>query len=287
MLEGILQAFNLVDKVIKKENVLKANNTVMGIIQEEVLPVLKELNSIKSKKLEKSEILDLVKNIIKIQKGKTKDFLKELEALFLSIDSNRKVIEEIIVTHASSNITDKAMSAKDSAIVKLVDDLTSLTLYSLDLVVCMLSDANNTAFPKIKFKQLKEGMTEFVKLFLDYSNNLEDVLETVVTLDDTVLSSKTNKSILEAFFARSKFKFPSVVSNGFINNPFYHIRMYFVDRDMAKLDALKDKKKLIELRIMELKLENKHSSDPDLEKRIEYFEDKLAGIEYSIAKLED
>lgn len=287
MLEGLLRSFNLVGKVIKKENILKANNTVMGIIQEEVLPVLKELNDIKSKRLEKSEILDLVKDIIKTRKGKTKDFLKELEDLFLSIDKNRKSIEELIVAHASSNITDKAMSTKDSAIVKLVDDLTSLTLYSLDLVVCILSDVKNTAFPKIKFKQLREGIPEFVKLFLDYSNNLEDSLETIATLDDTVISSKTNKSILESFFGRSKFKFPSVVSNGFINNPFYHIRMYFVDRDMQKLDALKDKKKLIELRIMELKLENKNSNDPDLAERIEYFEDKLASLEYSIAKLED
>ena len=63
--------------------------------------------------------------------------------------------------------------------------------------------------------------------------------------------------------------------------------MWLIDRDIAKLEALKDKKRLIELRIMELKIEEKSGEDGDLSKQIEYYEDKLANIEYKIEKLEE
>jgi hypothetical protein len=62
--------------------------------------------------------------------------------------------------------------------------------------------------------------------------------------------------------------------------------MWLVDREMDKYESLKDTKKLIELRINELKLKERETRDPKLEKQIEYYEDKLASIEYEIKNIE-
>lgn len=292
MLEGLLKSFQLVDKTVKKENVLKTYNSIISIVQEDVLPVLKELTAVeRSSRITKSKILDLLKDLVRTKKSgsanNAKDFIKNLNKLFKDVVGSTSDVEELIIKHASATITDRVMSAKDAAIIKLVDDISSMSLYAMDLVTCILSDVNETSFPKIKFKKLKEDMPGFVELYLHYFDGLDKAIEEISTMDNTTISKKSPIAMLTALFSNSKTKLPVATSKGFINNPFYHIRMWLVDRDMAKLDVLKDKKRLIELRIMELKLELRSSdADPDLEKRIEYFEEKLSSLEYDIQKLE-
>ena len=286
MIKTLLQSFNLVKKPVKKEQLIKTFEKIHLIAQEDVLPSLTELkNYEKSSKITKSEIFGLTKELIKINGAKSKNIISDLESLFLEISKNTDGIEQLINKHTSSVLTNKVMGVKDAAIIKLVDDIGSLTLFSMDYVTCLLANVNDTAFPKIKFKKLKEGIPAFVNLVVGYNSKLKQIIENITKLDDTTLNSDTNEAMLNVKLTNNGIK--ELTPDGFINNPFYHIRMWFVDREINKLEALKDKKKLIELRIMELKVEERSGSDGDLSKQIEYYEEKLAAIEYQIQKIEE
>lgn len=286
MVQALLEAFNLVKKPVKKEQLLKTFNTIQSLIQEDLLPSLQELKNFeKSSKITKSELYNVTKELTKIKGSKVKSVITDLEGLFSNINKNLGNIEKLISKHASSIYTNKVLGVKDAAIIKLVDDLGSLTMYTMDYVTCLLSDPKNTEFPKIKFKKVKEGIPAFVDLINGYHKKLDDILENITKLDDTAINKEMSTGLMDMKFKNSGVNI--LLPQGFINNPFYHIRMWFVDRDIAKLEALKDKKRLIELRIMELKVEEKSGSDGDLSKQIAYYEDKLATIEYNIQKLEE
>ena len=286
MIKTLLQSFNLVKKPVKKEQLIKTFEQIHLIAQEDVLPALTELkNYEKSSKITKSEIFGLTKELIKINGGKSKNIISDLESLFIEIGKNVNGIEQLLNKHTSFVLTNKVMGVKDAAIVKLVDDIGSLTLFSMDYITCLLSNVNDTAFPKIKFKKLKEGIPAFINLVVGYNGKIKNTIDNITKLDDTSIDSNTSEAMLGVKLNSSGIT--SLVPDGFINNPFYHIRMWFVDREINKLEALRDKKKLIELRIMELKIEEKSGSDGDLSKQIEYYEDKLAAIEYKIQKLEE
>lgn len=286
MVESLLSSFGLAAKPIKQQQLVKTYRAVMSIVSEDVIPTLEEVAKVeKDKRITSSKILDLAIDIIKIKKGTYKDFIKNLHKFFTTVSGTRDKIESIIIKHSSTVITDKSMSVKDAAIIKLVDDISSMALYTMDLVTCVLADAGDTSFPKIKFKQLKEGLPSFAELYANYSKNFEKNLEAIVKLDDTVLTRDTNVAMVDAKLSKSNFTPPS--PTGFINNPFYHIRMWLVDRDLRKLELLRDKKKLVELRLMELKLEARSGGDQDLTKQIEYYEEKLSSLEYDIQKLEE
>ena len=286
MIKSLLQSFNLVKKPVKKEQLIKTFEKIHLIAQEDTLPALTDLKSFeKSSKITKSEIFNLTKELIKINGGKSKNIISDLESLFTEIGKNVNSIEQLISKHTSSVLTNKVMGVKDAAILKLVDDIGSLTLFSMDYVACLLANVNDTAFPKIKFKKLKEGIPGFINLVLGYNGKLKEIINNISKLDDTSINSDTNEGMIGIKLKNNGIDL--LTPNGFINNPFYHIRMWFVDREIEKLEALKDKKKLIELRIMELKIEEKSGSDGDLSKQIEYYEDKLAAIEYKIQKLEE
>lgn len=286
MIQSLLKSFNLVSKPVKKEQLLKTFNTMSALIQENVLPSVVNVVKIeKSSKISKSDLYLTAKDICKIINYKPKAIFEELEKIFLSVEKLHPKIESLITKHTSTVLTDKVLSVKDAAIIKFVDDLSSLAMFTVDFALCVLTDPKNTSFPKIKFKKLKEGLPAFIENMKYFSKDLEKSIEKISKLDDTAITKDANHGLLGVKFKNDGIF--GLLANGFINNPFYHIRMWLIDRDIAKLESLKDSKRLIELRIMELQVESKAGSDVDLTKQIEYYEDKLATLEYKIQKLEE
>lgn len=289
MIETLFSTFKLVKKPIKKEQLLKTFSAVMSMTAEEIAPAIQEVLSVeKDKGLNKSKLLDNLCTLIKINKTTvtTKDFIKTLDRLYKDILSSQSEIQQLINKHLSAVLTDRSLSVKDSAIIKLVNDLMSMSLYTIDLLVCVLAENKDTSLPKIKFKQLKDDMPAYAELFAFYSKHLDKTIKDIAKLDDTSIEPEQNKTMTENMLKnkRNMLLLPSVHS--FLNNPFYHIRMWLVDGDMDKVAKLKDERRLIELRVMELKLEQKNTGDRELEGRIAWYEDKLAKLEYDIQKLE-
>lgn len=286
MVDALLHAFNLVEKPVKKEQLLKTFNTISELAQDDLLPSLVEIKAVeKTQRVTKSDLVVIVKEVLRVQGIKSKSIFSDLENIFTEINKCKAKIENLISKHASSVLTNKVLSIKDAAIIKLIDDISSLTMYSTDFLACVLADIRNTSFPKIKFKKIKEGIPAFAELIKAYNKDFEKNLDKIAKLDDSVINKDSNKAFLDLKLKNDGVF--GIMPSGFINNPFYHIRMWLIDRDIAKLEALKDKKRLIELRIMELKIEEKSGEDGDLSKQIEYYEDKLANIEYKIEKLEE
>jgi len=73
-------------------------------------------------------------------------------------------------------------------------------------------------------------------------------------------------------------------ATGFIYNPIYHIRLLLVDLEELRLEKLKDSKRLLELRLIELKNRAKQENDPKIEQAIKYYEDKLEKINRKIER---
>ena len=63
--------------------------------------------------------------------------------------------------------------------------------------------------------------------------------------------------------------------------------MWFVERSLAKLQILEDKKKLIELRIQQIRANEKNLPDEQIAKMINYYEEELSNIEYKITKIKE
>lgn len=286
MVDSLLSSFDLVEKPIKKEQLLKTYKTVISMLEEDLLPSLAEIIKVeRNPKLSKSNIVEVTETVFKLKKLGSKSIFTTLEKMFLSIDKNRNKIEDLISKHASSVLTSRVLTIKDAAIVKLVDDISSMVLFTTDLIVCALADVNKTAFPKIKFKKLKDGLPGYAELVANYSKDIEKTISEISKLDDSVFNKDSNTTMLDLKLKSNGVSFD--FAKNFINNPFYHIRMWLVDRDIKKLESLKDKRRLTELRLMELKVAKMNSEDENLAGQIQYYEEKLATLDYEIEKLQE
>ena len=80
---------------------------------------------------------------------------------------------------------------------------------------------------------------------------------------------------------------PEIIST-FIGNPIYHLRLLLVDLQMLRLETLKERKRILELKVLELKQkETTGKVDPKLKQQIQYYEDKIKKVNMKIDKIMD
>lgn len=289
MISEILAVFSAFRGAMKKETIYEYTEFLYNSINDEVLPAFKIVLSDRSLDVIKKNTY--LKNFSQMADLKSNDnfkTLEKMEGLFTNISKTQKDVKDLVNKHCSEVLTNKDIKAKDAAIVKFLTDLYSLTSFTLDFLYFIIVDEKYSELPKIKFKKIREGLPNYATLFKAYSKFYTTMLDDIAKIDDEHLETDldTAQQQMKEMILAKKSKLVSFPLSNFIGNPIYHIRMWRVDKEIEKLEALKTKKQLVELKITELRLEKDGSKDKNLSKQIKYYEDKLAGIEYKIEKIE-
>lgn len=289
MISEILYVFSSFTGAMKKETVYDYTEFLYNSINDEVLPTFKII--LNDKTLDVIKKNTQLKNFAQMAELKTNDNYKTLEKmqdLFVTISKTQKDVKELINKYCSEVITNKALKARDAAIVKFLTDLYTVTSFTLDFIYYVIVDEKHSELPKIKFKKIREGLPNYVTLFKAYSKFYKTMLDDIAKIDDENLDTGLDvvQQQMKEMILAKKSKLVTFPLSNFIGNPIYHIRMWRVDKEIEKLEALKTKKQLIELKITELRLDRDSSKDNNLSKQIKYYEDKLASIEYKIEKIE-
>lgn len=289
MISEILSIFSSFTGAMKKEAVYDYTEFLFTSINDEVLPAFQVILADKSiDVISKNTTLKNFAQMADLKSSNNYKTLEKMEDLFKTISKTQKQVKDLVNKHCSEVITNKDLKAKDAAIVKFLTDLYTLTSYTLDFLYFIIVDEKHSELPKIKFKKIREGLPNYITLFKAYSKFYTTMLEDIAAIDDETLKTDLDvvQQQMKEMILAKKSKLVSFPLSNFIGNPIYHIRMWRVDKEIEKLEALKTKKQLVELKITELRLEKDGGKDKNLSKQIKYYEDKLAGIEYKIEKIE-
>lgn len=290
MLTALIETIKSFVSSFRKDTIYQYTDFVFNNINENLIPVMDTV--IKSTDLDAIKKNNYFTNLCKNGNIKGNDNYKclvSLQNIFKDISQCEGKLRKLIDDHLPDVITNKAMKAKDAAIVKIVKDLGVITNYTLDLMYYIIADEKVSDLPRIKFKRIREGGIDFVELIKVYGKDFKKLLDDTSKISEELIEInediEKNQSLVDRLLANTG-KVLNLPITGFIGNPIYHFRMWLVDRDHDLAESLRVKKELVELRLMELKLEQQQSPDKDLSKQVRYYEDKLAGLEYEIEKLE-
>jgi hypothetical protein len=155
--------------------------------------------------------------------------------------------------------------------------------------------------PKINFKELIDMIGKFPTIKGMSTGKLD--LPSTVVLEYMKKNLKVSNKFITSFVVkalnllksdrRKTKKVNTVLKDrigtvGFVGNPIFHIRIFLTDLEVNRLERLKDEKRLLELKIAELKAKQDGSDDPKIRQQIAYYENKLKRIDEKIdAILED
>jgi len=293
MLSDVIEYFKDIYTSFTKDNTLRAVSQLATALSSDVIPALTMLDSNSNLEVIKRSVL--LTNINKLAKLGAKDNVELISILlerFKIYEKKCQDLEELVESNLANYTANTGTSLKDITILKVIEDISDLTLYTLDIIDYILlngGDSNN--YPAAKIKYIKEGVYPYVKL-LDYytREKLTSIIKIIPKLSDKTVDVVNNKkSMVMTLFGKTSSDVENLPINGFIGNPIYHIRIYMVDKEIAKYKILKDKKKLIELRILELKAKEQSAPIEEksrLETAIEYHTKMLLEQERSLEKVE-
>ena len=149
-------------------------------------------------------------------------------------------------------------------------------LHHADLKAVVDAIGNIPTIKSLKIEDTNDIPTDFiVKDFLMKNFNFKSIWTQVYVKKLLNLLSWNEKKELSHKYKGMSFNF--------IGNPIYHIRLFLVDLEMLRLERLKNRRKLVELKLLELR--NKDASDPKIKKQIEYYEQKLEALDRKINRI--
>jgi len=277
---------------VRREDVLKNLENTLSILNDDVIPALDGAisNGGKYKVLLENNLLKTISNTSGLKAKDNRELLVKIKGLLVNITKSGKDLTKVVENDLSEIVTDKTGTVRDIAIIKVVADISSLSMYTLDLIYFVLTNngTDDSNYPKIKFQSVRDGVPSYSAGLKAYAGNFANTvkdLPKVATLAAKVEPSKV--SMFERLVGKNGKTLNLPNTQGFVNNPVYHVRMWLVDREVAKYESLKDKRKLLDLKLMELKVQETGDENPKLRKRIEYYEDKISKAEYEIAQIED
>lgn len=275
--------------ISKKEDILKIWTSSITAITEEVLPIINSIISTEEeiKVLNKSDFLNNLRSLSSTKISKNIDFIKAMQDMF----NNFVKIESDVNTYINklpNAISNDVFSIKDVATIKLVQDVSSMALYFMNSLVIMLEyKTTDTTLPKKAVEEIISGSITFGNLFkFYYSKEFDLFLKDLPKLpDDKIRLDKSDTGMLNSFVGNILGRFTTPVFTYFNGNPIYHIRMYRVDNQMKKMEALKAQRELAEYKLLKLRNDKMNTNDISLDRQIEYFENKITGINAEIKEI--
>lgn len=288
MIKTILETIRGVTKPVKTDVLDTMLTDTTTIISEDVLPALEQVIEFSDKipGVKNSRLLSSINIAVGMKASNNTEVLIKIKNIFEGFLSEEKNLLKIIDSKLSRVIIGKQMSARDAAVVKIVEDMFGLSCYTLDLLYITLLDGGDTELPKKKSEQVHKDIYVFTDIIKVYNKNFSKLVKSLTKVSAEKLNASKDQGLLGAMISKTGL-IPRLPIMGFKGNPIYHIRLWFIDKSVAKYEVNKEKKKLIELKLTELRLRTEGDVDPGIQRQIEYYEDKVSKIEYDIKDFEE
>ncbi len=212
--------------------------------------------------------------------------------LFHSIPSKLDVLDEAVESHFSKDIVKEAFTYRRANILKYAEMLSFVIGYTSRLTLRIIAaekaaidgtpvDAHLTAAQTTQFTEKYTSWLDALKVIDKSAAELKSAIESV----PDVIIDETNAHGVEATVGA---KTLDPMGMNFISpswNLIYRVRMYAAEWDVATINRSKEERKLVELRLRELKEAREGKPSALIEHQIETAEDRLKKIDFRIARL--
>lgn len=271
---------------IKKDNILNMFEYEVDIIRGEIIPLIEAFKNSANQnhfdvsildKGEAKDVLSLISSSLGL-KGKNFEVINYIHNVLQDILDNEVNIDKFIKKCFNGTVTDKTMTTKEAAALGIINRIFSVRIYSLDLLLFL------TSLTSSKFEVNKNYKGNLVTNAVSFAYSLRSLRTKEIINEMDKVSSMVGQNLDQAVTVEDQ---DLVSTDGFIGNPIYHLGIWIVDfKHKFVYERIKTQKEAVELLLTDLKLQMDGVNDPDIEKRIKYYESLLQEYDYKIKKME-
>lgn len=164
--------------------------------------------------------------------------------------------------------------------------ITEVADYILSQEAVALGDEDSTAPAQAKY--LKDNIEKFARLLADTSIPPKDFQRMMADIPDAYVSEKDASTVMSMFTSKQLDPFTKMAGmSNWINSPVFVIRMMWETYQAERYHAAKDRKAMLELRLIHLQNRQQNENNPRLQREIEGLEARIRKYEQKIRKIEE
>lgn len=194
------------------------------------------------------------------------------------------------------DVINEGLTAKKAILVRAASQFSFISRFAADLLNYVYvhetmeyktEDGTDMSLAPAVKKHVEKDIKIFAMLLSDYGIPNKDFVKIIEGLPDVIVSSRNEAVISSAYKESDIDPFKAVYMNGFSGTPVYHIRLVFAQWEASRYKANKEKKKMLELRLLHLNLVNEKGGNAKIAAEIDYIQSRVDSIERSLRETEE
>lgn len=220
------------------------------------------------------------------------DIARRLPYLRDNIEYVKGLIEELM----ERDIIGEGLTAKKAVLLRSAEQMSFISRFATDLLNLMYvneaiaSDANieeNLRLSQHDVNMINKNIGIFSAWLSDQGIPNKDYIKLYLNIPEVVVNTRNENAIISAYKEKDLDPFSAPFVSGFTGSPIYTVRLIVAEWQSARFKANKDKKKMLELRLLHLNLINEKKNDPKIEQEIDYIRGRVERIESYIRETEE
>lgn len=254
-------------------------------------------------KFHHKEVQELIKTFYKefeSNKSKVKLRKKFLPEDMVTLFSNARINGEWLLKEISDGLNDvvmsQALNTYNANLMRSVPHFYFVTKYASDLLSFIyikeseqagLEPDNDSRLNKKQEEFLTKNTKIFARIMASLGNEPNDFIKEY----DSIVRYNVPQEKVEELVHQHRGEKIDLFNNlpvGFVGSPIYSIRLIYATWEANRVRALRDKKRLLDLRLANYKLMKENgTSDINVEKEISYLQKRVTDIDYKLARMEE
>lgn len=282
---------------LRKDEVLEDLRVTLGELNNNVIPAFEDAERFFKESKFKSEDntgLNTVfyRNYDLSKSGRAGNLVLEVASKLKNVRENLECVRDMNEDALEEDIIKEGLTAKKAILVRSAEQLSFLTRYSVDLLNYVYAAEAKKAgseageLLKIQITRVESNVSNFARVLSVFGAEPKAFLKFFETIPDIVVNDKTHAAIAAVYDDDKLDPFGSKIAVGFEGNPIYHFRLVVAEWQADRYKNAKDKKRMLELRLLNLKLLQENNNDPKLEQEINYIQNRIESLDYKMAKME-
>jgi hypothetical protein len=251
------------------------------------------MNRIKSDALK--DMSDIFYRSITDKSIKQSSMIADIYKRLSNLIENTKFLQERIEAELERDMIREGLTARKILLVRGAESISFMSGFMLDLLnysyvqeTEIETDRSNGLDLSIaKIKHVEANVSRFAKLLGEYAIQPDEFRKLFKDIPEVVVNEKTEMAVSGVYKESVLDPFNTGYVVGFYYNPIYHLRLAVSEWQAGRYKANKDKKKVLELRLLHMKLKSENKSDPKLEQEITYLQSRIDKIERDLKRVED
>ena len=227
------------------------------------------------------------------QGSKKNSFIAEISSKMKDILLNLKYVTEQLEELLEHDVIREGLTAKKAILVNYAEVFSDFSRRATDLLIYVYTAEAKAAGGSEEANSINPSLEKTIMILMpDFANGVSAIsvahnkfVKSIEEAPDAVVNEKTADSVA-AVFGDEKINSQSLPMHNFERNPIYHIRLVIAEWQANRYKSMQNKKRLLELRLLNLKSLQDETPDPAIEKEIVYLQNRIEGIEYKMHQME-